>query len=62
LTDAGGVHPQLQIGVDVSIQGQGMLSLISGCSVLWGAEEAGTVSWSRQSVCQNGNSYLSTFC
>jgi len=62
LPNAGCVHPQLQVGIDVSIQGQSMLSLISGCSILWGAEEAVTVKSNRQFNCQKESCYLSTYC
>lgn len=40
LADARGVHPQLQIGINVSIQGHGFrFRFLLDCSVLWGAAE-----------------------
>jgi hypothetical protein len=43
LPDARGVHPQLQVRINVSIQGHGFaLVFYSACSVLWGAGEAVT--------------------
>ena len=36
LPDAGGVHPQLQVWVDVSIQCHGFALVLLNCRILWG--------------------------
>ena len=40
LADAGRVHPQLKVRIDVSIQGHGSLSFDSGGSIRRGPEKA----------------------
>jgi hypothetical protein len=62
LPDASGVHSQLKIWVNISIQGQRIRSLIVGYSLLRKAEEAVTAPSLWQSVCQTRRSYLSTYC